>query len=126
MTLSGRVACGLLVLATCALAGCRQEEPQPIKVDGSRMTVDNLTGKDWSRVEVWLNDHYRALAPSVRASQRLIIPFDTFVAGTGQRFDAARHAPWSIELTAEAGDGTPVKLVWGKERWKVGQRPKGR
>ncbi len=118
-------ACGVAILLAAA-AGCKQEEARPIKVDGSRLTVDNLTGADWSRVEIWMNDHYRALAPSIKAHQRLVVPLDVFVAGSGQRFDAARQFPWSIELTAVSEDGKPVKLVWGKERWKTGERPKSR
>ncbi len=126
MPWSARCAPLLVALMLAAAPGCKHEEPQPIKIDGARMTVDNVTGKDWSRVQVWLNDHYRVIYPEVRASQRLIVPLDTFVAGSGQRFDAAHQYPWSIELTADASDGTVVKLSWGKERWKTGQRPKGR
>jgi hypothetical protein len=90
------------------------------------LTIDNLSDSNWSRVEIWMNDHYRVLAPGIEAHQRLIVPLDSFVEGYGRRFDTRRQAPWSIEVTATAAGGAPVKLVWGKERWKVGERPKSR
>jgi hypothetical protein len=118
----------VLAAAVVVLAGSLacHEPPPPIHVDGARLTVDNQTDQEWSHVEIWLNDHYRVIAPSLKARQRLIVPLDTFVEGYGRRFDRKRQYPSSIELTATASDGKPVRLVWGKERWKPGVRPKDR
>ena len=40
---------------------------EAIRVEENRVVVTNLGESDWSDVEVWLNDYYRAQAPRVTA-----------------------------------------------------------
>ena len=110
-----KLAVGLALLAV-AVAACRSEPPQPIRVQPTRLIIQNQTASPWSQVEVWLNDHYRVTAPRLEAGQQLVIPLDVFVAGFGQRFDARKQVVQGIEVTARSGDGRPVKLVWGRGR----------
>ena len=71
---------------------------------------------EWQNVEVWLNDHYRVTKSRMPPGERFSIPLSAFVAGFGQRFDAARQPIRGVEVTASAAGGRPVKLVWGTGR----------
>ena len=75
-----------------------------------------MSAKDWSNVEIWVNDHYRVTASSLAAGGRLQVPLDAFVAGFGQRFDARKQRIFGIEVTATDSGGKPVKLVTGSGR----------
>jgi hypothetical protein len=107
------------LLAACVAAGpalgC-QEQPEPIRLQGNLLTVQNQTGQEWQDVEVWLNDYYRVTRSSLGAGQRLDVPLDAFVAGFGQRFNHRLQAPTGIEVSAKGARGRDVKLVWGKTR----------
>jgi hypothetical protein len=97
------------------LAGC-SEDREPIVVAQNTVTVENQSSSEWTGVEIWVNDHYRVIAPSVAARQRLVVPLSTFVAGYGQRFDRARASVFGVEVTAKTSDGEAVRLIWGKGR----------
>lgn len=99
------------------IGGCR-EPPESIEVHHRDVIVLNQTRQEWHDVEIWLNDHYRVIVRSMPAGQRMRVPFDTFVAGGGQRFDSAKQVPRGVEVTARTADGTDVVLVWGKGRWR--------
>jgi len=77
--------------------------------------VENQTGKEWTDVEIWVNDHYRVTRPRIEAGERFQAPLDAFVAGFGQRHDTARQAVRGVEVTAKSSDGD-VRLVWGEGR----------
>ena len=64
------------------------------------MTVTNTSHDVWLNVEIWLNDHYRVTKSRMPPGERLGIPLDAFVAGFGQRFNAARQVVQGIEVTA--------------------------
>lgn len=109
---------GLAWLTAVALtfgAACR-EKPDPIQIQQRALVVENQTGAAWANVEVWVNDHYRVTRTRMEPGERFAIPLDTFVAGFGQRFDAARQSLTGVEVTATGDDGRPVTLTWGKGR----------
>lgn len=109
----------LLVVGASLLSRCcRTDERQAIRVEEDRVVVTNLTGTSWSDVTLWLNEYYRAQAPSLAPNQRLEVPLDVFVAGFGQRFDRERQPPAGLVLTAHGGDGTAITLTWGNGRRK--------
>jgi len=116
----GRLLLSVIAIGVAAAVfyprACSDVEVEAIVVEGGRVTVTNKTGTDWSDVEVWLNDHYRGQLRSLVAGQRLDIPIRTFVAGYGQNFDPRKQAPYGVEVTAKASDGTPVRLTWGQGR----------
>ncbi len=87
-----------------------------VEVDRGQVIVHNDTSSDWSDVEVWLNDHYRAMVPEIVSDGRFEVPLDVFVAGFGQRFDRGTQGVTGLEVTASASDGTEVRLVWGTGR----------
>ena len=102
--------------AGLGLAGCGTPPPEPISFEGRAIIVTNLTADEWQNVEMWLNDHYRVTKSRMPPGERFSIPFSAFVAGFGQRFDAARQPIRGVEVAASAPGGRAVKLVWGAGR----------
>jgi hypothetical protein len=103
-------AIGVLACVAALAAGCARIQPEPLKLEGNLLTVDNRTAQEWANVEVWLNTYYRITAKSIPAGGRLQAPLDMFVAGLGQRFDFRRAQIHSLRLTAKLPDGTPFEL----------------
>jgi hypothetical protein len=106
--------CSIVIVIAVTAFGCRGKPEPPIRVEGNLITLENQTGRDWSNVEIWLNDHYRVTKPTLLRGERVQVPLDVFVAGFGQRFDTRRQTPLGIQVVATAGGGTPVKLEWGR------------
>ena len=92
------------------VAGCNRIPPEPLKLEGNLLTIDNRTADEWSNVEVWLNTYYRITARSIPPGGRLQAPLDMFVAGLGQRFDFRRTQIRDLRLTAKLPDGKPFEL----------------
>jgi hypothetical protein len=113
-----RVPAWCLVLAAVALSvsGCRTTPPEPITFVDRAIVVENLTADEWQNVEVWLNDHYRVTKSRMPPGERFSIPFSAFVAGFGQRFDAARQPIRGVEVDATSAGGQKVRIVWGAGR----------
>jgi len=106
----------LPAIAVAALSCSREEPPPAIRVREVDLIVQNQTQAAWSNIEVWVNDHYRGVAPSLQPGQQLFIPLDLLQAAFGQRFDRVRQPVFGVLVTARASDGTPVRLTWGKVR----------
>ena len=100
-----------------ALAGCTGPPPEPLRLDGNMLTVDNQSADDWSNVEIWLNTYYRVTTRTIRARSRFQAPLDVFVAGFGQRFDFKRMQIRTLTLTAKRPDGSPLEL---KKQFQLG------
>lgn len=111
-------AAAVWMCSIAAMTGACKEPPEPIQVHHRDLIVLNHTRQEWHDVEIWLNDHYRVIVRSMPPGQRMRVPYDTFVAGGGQRFDPAKQAPHGVEVTARTADGNDVVLVWGKGRWR--------
>jgi hypothetical protein len=107
-----------VILTAAALPGaaCRDEPPEPITFVDRAIVVQNLTSDEWQNVEVWLNHHYRVTKSRMPPGERFSIPFSAFVAGFGQRFDAARQPIRGVEVNAAGPGGAKVRIVWGEGR----------
>ena len=101
--------------AIVALAAC-SGPPERLSIADRTVTVFNDSGEAWNGVEIWVNDHYRVTRGTIAAGERFIVPLETFVAGFGQRFDAAAQHVRGIEVTATDASGDPVRLTWGSRR----------
>ena len=99
-----------MVCAAALAAGCYKAPPEPLKLEGNLLTVDNRTQEEWTSVEIWLNTYYRITAKSIPPGGRLQAPLDMFVAGLGQRFDFHRAQIHNLRLTAKLPDGRPIEL----------------
>jgi hypothetical protein len=110
------VGCLVAVWAVLVLPACRKTPPEPITFVERAIVVENLTAEEWQTVEVWLNDHYRVTKPRMLPGERFSIPFSAFVAGFGQRFDAARQPIRGVEVNATTPGGKKISIVWGAGR----------
>jgi hypothetical protein len=111
-------ACLGAILAAAAFPGaaCRDEPREPITFVDRAIVVQNLTADEWQNVEIWLNNHYRVTKSRMPPGERFSVPFSAFVAGFGQRFDAARQPIRGVEVNATGRDGAKVRIVWGEGR----------
>ncbi len=107
---------GLVAGAAVLAPGCRRTPPEPITFAERAIVVQNLTADEWQNVEVWLNDHYRVTKSKMPPGERFSIPFSSFVAGFGQRFNAARQPIRGVEVNATGPGGQKVRIVWGAGR----------
>ncbi len=110
------------------MAGCYKTSPEPLRLEGNMLTVDNQTSTDWNDVEIWVNSHYRMITKSVPAHSRFQAPLDTFVEGFGHRFDFKRQQVRDVRMTAKLPDGKPIELkmpftVDGLGGLTVGKKP---
>lgn len=103
--------CAAAAALAVAAAACRAEpRPEPLKLDGNMLTVDNRSAQDWTAVEIWLNRNHSVRIPSIAAGSRLNVPLDAFVAGFGQRFNYKRTPITDLRLKAKLPDGSPIEL----------------
>ncbi len=81
-----------------------------MRLDGGLLTVDNQSTDEWLNVEIWVNNYYRALVPSIAAHARFQTQLDTFVSGYGQRFNFRRAQITDLRLNARRRNGEAVEL----------------
>jgi hypothetical protein len=105
----------IVALASLPVLACGDDPPPAIVVDDRMVHIENQTAEPWTGIEIWVNDHYRAMRASMAPGERLQVPLNVFVAGFGQRFEPTRMKVRGVELTAMS-DGLPVRLVWGTGR----------
>lgn len=108
---SPQVSLPVMTLAVAVVfAACSSQPKEPIQLDGSILTIDNRSDKDWSNVEIWINTYYRITARTIPAGGRFQAPLGTAVAGFGQRFDFNRMQVKDVRLTAKLPGGQPLEL----------------
>ena len=100
------------ILAVCwALAGCSAgKPPEPLRLEGNLLTVNNSTAEDWTNVEIFVNTYYRMVTPKIAARGQFKAPLDVFVEGYGRRFDFGRTQIRAVRLTAKLPDGRDLAL----------------
>jgi hypothetical protein len=104
----------LAAVIAIACAGCAKPArtpPQALTLQGNLLTIDNRTDRDWTQVEVWINQTYRATTANIPAHGRVNATLDGFTAGFGQRFDFHRMQIHDLRLTAKQPDGSLVEIV---------------
>ena len=100
-----------LGVALIAAGACSIPRPA-IALNEGMVIVQNQTTREWRKVIVTVNDHFRAGAASLAPGGRLTAPLRQFQTAFGQPFDRARQRVSKIEVTATNADGTPVSLRW--------------
>ncbi len=113
-----------LIVLLCA--GCRKPAPaQALTLQGNLLTIDNRTDENWTQVEVWINQTYRATTDTVPAHGRVNATLDGFTAGFGQRFDFRRMQIHDLRLKAKQPDGSVVEIVKPMSGDPLGDAMKG-
>jgi hypothetical protein len=110
MNRSSSCAVGLAIVLACAVA-CSSKPPiQPLVLDGGRLTVNNRSDVEWSKIEIWLNRYFRVTWASLPPGGRLDVQLDSFVSGYGHKFDRRRIQIRDLRLTAVLPDGKPLEI----------------
>ncbi len=104
--------CSAAALAVSLILSACAAKPDPIRIEGRWVWVENQTEQDWGDVEVWVNDHYRVTRSTIQAGERFQIPLDAFVAGFGQRFNPASQRVNGVLIVGRAAD-KPFRIEWG-------------
>jgi hypothetical protein len=107
-----RTLLGVCVFATLASGCSNPPRPEPLVLDGPRLTVSNQTDEDWTDVEIWLNTYYRMTAPYIAAGSTYQTSLNSFVTGYAQRYDLKKAPVTDLRLTAKRKDGTTVELKY--------------
>src|SRR5213593_3550962 len=97
-------------LVAIASAGCYKAPEEPIKLEGNMLTVSNVSKDEWTHVEIWINQQFRMIRPSIPPGKRFQATLDTFVTGFGHRFDFKRMQVKDVRLMAKLPDGKPMEL----------------
>jgi hypothetical protein len=108
----------LVVAVGCVIAlltACRGK-PEPIRVNGGHLVIENQTSQEWRDVVVTVNAYYRGGAPSLAPGGRLETALGNFTTGLGQRFDTNREPVRRVEVRAKNASGEPVALDWGADK----------
>lgn len=105
-----------LIFAAACVGGCTREEPPELRVRDTDILLQNRTNARWTAIEVWVNDHFRGVAPELQPYQQMVVPLDSLQAAFGQRFDRSRQTVFGVLVTAKSDDGSTVRLMWGKVR----------
>jgi len=105
----------LLVVTVTALvaivsASCYKAPEEPIKLEGNMVTVSNVSKEEWTHVEIWINQQFRMITPSIPPGKRFQATLDTFVTGFGHRFNFKRMQVKDVRLMAKLPDGKPMEL----------------
>jgi hypothetical protein len=110
-----RLIVGIGVVIAVAVAGCRSK-PEPIRLNGRTLVVENQTNSEWRNVTVTVNGYYRVAAPSLAAGGELDTGLSTLMTGLGQKFNVARESVHEVEVRATDAAGQPVSLDWSDRK----------
>jgi hypothetical protein len=99
------------VTAASLILACAKQPPiAPLRLDGSRLIVNNRTTDAWSDVEIKINRQYRVAVPQILAGQRFDAPLEAFLDVYGNHFRYSHQQVKDVRLTATAS-GRPVDLT---------------
>jgi hypothetical protein len=98
------------VVVAIASSACYKAPEEPIKLEGNLVTVSNVSTQEWTHVEIWINQQFRMVTPSIPPGKRFQATLDTFVTGFGHRFNFKRMQVKDVRLMAKLPDGKPMEL----------------
>lgn len=102
-----RIAAASFVLVALA---CSSAPLEVLKLDHGQLRVNNQTDEEWRNVEIWVNNYYRVVVPSIAARGLFQVQLDSFVSGYGQRFDYHRAQVKDLRLSARRPNGDVVDV----------------
>jgi hypothetical protein len=100
----------LAAFVAIASVACYKAPEEAIKLEGNMVTVNNVSKQEWTHVEIWINQQFRMITPSIPPGKRFQATLDTFVTGFGHRFNYQRMQIKDVRLMAKLPDGTPVEM----------------
>lgn len=101
----------VVISSLCLTIACaKPPDIDPLKLDGSRLTVNNRTNDTWKNVQVSINRQYRIAAPEILPGQRFDASLDAFLDVYGNHFYYKRQQIKDVHLTAMLASGGPVDM----------------
>jgi len=104
---------GAVVLSLALLLAACSDARDPITIADGTIAVENQTAREWRKVVVTVNDHFRAGAERLAPGGRLTAPLTQLRTAFGQQFDIRRQSVFKVEVAATDDEGKPVALQWG-------------
>ena len=102
---------GLVVLVACAtLAACRAR-PDPLRVEGRWVRVENQTNHEWTDVEIWVNERYVVHVTQMK-------PFDLKVINFRMLYNEKNQA-FPMFNTTDAKRVEKVEVLWAGQMFNV-------
>ena len=99
-------------ILSCLILACASKPPiDPLRLDGSRLVVNNRTPDSWNDVEIKINRQYRVVVPQILAGQRFDAPLEAFLDFYGNHFRYAHQQVKDVRLTGKLPNGQPVDLT---------------
>jgi hypothetical protein len=92
-------------VALLLVSACSSVVPEVLKLDHGKLTVNNQSDEEWRNVEIWVNNYYRAVVPTIAARGLFQVHLDSFTSGYGQRFDYRRAQIKDLRLSARRPNG---------------------
>jgi hypothetical protein len=96
---------------SCLSLACTSPPPiDPLRLEGSRLTVNNRTPDPWNDVEIKINRQYRVVVPQILPGQRFDATLEAFLDVYGNHFRYTHQQVKDVHLTAKLPNGQPVDL----------------
>ena len=96
---------------SCLSVACTSRPPiDPLRLNGSRLTINNRTADVWNDVEIKINRQYRVVVPQILPGQRIDASLEAFLDVYGNHFRYARQQIKDVHLTGTA-NGKPLDLT---------------
>jgi hypothetical protein len=100
-----------LLSPLCLSLACTSPPPiDPLRLEGSRLTVNNRTPDSWNNVEIKINQQYRVVVPQILPGQRFDATLEAFLDVYGNHFRYTHQQVKDVHLTAKLPNGQPVDL----------------
>jgi hypothetical protein len=105
----GHAAAALLTsLCLSTLACGKSPEIPPFRLEGKRLTVNNLSKETWKDVRIQINRQYLVQAREILPGQRFDVSLDAFLDVYGNHFYYQRQQIKDVHLTAKVAGGPDV------------------
>jgi len=106
--LSHAAAAAITTICLSLIACGRKPEIEPFRLEGKRLTVNNLSKDTWNDVRIQINRQYLVQAKELLPGQRFDVSLDAFLDVYGNHFYYQRQQIKDVHLTAKTKDGKDV------------------
>ena len=86
----------------------KSPEIPPFRLEGKRLTVNNLSKDPWTDVRIQINRQYLVQAQEILPGQRFDVSLDAFLDVYGNHFYYQRQQIKDVHLTAKTPGGAGV------------------
>ena len=103
------VLAAVLTSLSLSITACgKKPEIEPFRLEGKRLTVNNLSKDTWKDVRIQINRQYLVQASEILPGQRFDVSLDAFLDVYGNHFYYQRQQIKDVHLTAKTAGGADV------------------